>query len=171
MKIKNPDEFRSKVVNNFKNKFKLKEKDCKNIEKSIFNYTINESKKKKIVRKWENIYFVQLYIDKFRSIWENINTKDDSLLNKIKKGEINLKNIGFMSHQELKPSIWKQLVEAKIKRDKNVDDIDSMSTTSEFKCFRCFKNKCSYYQMQTRSADEPITTFMSCLNCGNRWKF
>ena len=91
-----------------------------------------------------------------------MNTKDKILINKIKNGEINCKIIGNMSHQELKPLIWKQLVEAKIKRDKNVDDIASMSTTSEFKCFRCFKNKCSYYQMQTRSADEPITTFMSC---------
>jgi DNA-directed RNA polymerase subunit M/transcription elongation factor TFIIS len=171
MKISNPTEFRSKVIINFKNKFQLDEKKCKNIEKSIFNYTIKESKNKKIVRKWENIYFVQLYIDKFRSIWENMNTKDKILINKIKNGEINCKIIGNMSHQELKPLIWKQLVEAKIKRDKNVDDIASMSTTSEFKCFRCFKNKCSYYQMQTRSADEPITTFMSCLSCGNRWKF
>jgi transcription elongation factor S-II len=171
MKISNPTEFRSKVINNFKKKFELDEKKCKNIEKSIFNYTIKESKNKKIVRKWENIYFVQLYIDKFRSIWGNMNIKDEILINKIKNGEINCKTIGSLSHQELKPSIWKQLVEAKIKRDKNVDDIASMSTTSEFKCFRCFKNKCSYYQMQTRSADEPITTFMSCLSCGNRWKF
>jgi hypothetical protein len=30
---------------------------------------------------------------------------------------------------------------------------------------------CRYYQMQTRSADEPMTTFVSCLNCNNRWKF
>ena len=59
----------------------------------------------------------------------------------------------------------------KIKRDKNVNDIDSMATSTEFTCFKCKKKKCSYYQQQTRSADEPITTFMSCLNCGNSWKF
>lgn len=31
--------------------------------------------------------------------------------------------------------------------------------------------KTTYYQMQTRSADEPMTTFVTCVNCGNRWKF
>ena len=35
--------------------------------------------------------------------------------------------------------MWKQLVEAKIKRDKNVDDIDSMTTSTEFTCFKCKK--------------------------------
>jgi hypothetical protein len=25
-------------------------------------------------------------------------------------------------------------------------------------------------QMQTRSADEPMTTFVSCVACGNKWK-
>ena len=34
----------------------------------------------------------------------------------------------------------------------------------------CGKNKCTYYELQTRSADEPMTTFVSCLNCGNHWK-
>ena len=33
------------------------------------------------------------------------------------------------------------------------------------------KSKCDYYQMQTRSADEPMTTFMTCLECDRRWKF
>ena len=30
--------------------------------------------------------------------------------------------------------------------------------------------QCSYYQLQTRSADEPMTTFVTCINCGARWK-
>ena len=37
-------------------------------------------------------------------------------------------------------------------------------------CFKCKKRKCSYYQMQTRSADEPMTTFVTCLLCGNNWQ-
>lgn len=32
------------------------------------------------------------------------------------------------------------------------------------------ERKCSYYQMQTRSADEPMTTFVRCVACGNRWR-
>ncbi|XP_062849158.1 transcription elongation factor A protein 1 [Trichomycterus rosablanca] len=40
-----------------------------------------------------------------------------------------------------------------------------------FTCGRCKKNKCTYTQVQTRSADEPMTTFVFCNECGNRWKF
>uniref|UniRef100_A0A1I7YHP2 Transcription elongation factor n=1 Tax=Steinernema glaseri TaxID=37863 RepID=A0A1I7YHP2_9BILA len=40
-----------------------------------------------------------------------------------------------------------------------------------FKCGKCGKKNCTYSQMQTRSADEPMTTFVYCRDCGNRWKF
>jgi DNA-directed RNA polymerase subunit M/transcription elongation factor TFIIS len=39
-----------------------------------------------------------------------------------------------------------------------------------FKCGKCKSVKTTYYQMQTRSADEPMTTYVTCKNCGNRWK-
>jgi transcription elongation factor S-II len=48
---------------------------------------------------------------------------------------------------------------------------DTEAETDQFKCGRCGKRKCKYYQLQTRSADEPMTTFVTCVNCGNRWKF
>ncbi|CAJ0607090.1 unnamed protein product [Cylicocyclus nassatus] len=40
-----------------------------------------------------------------------------------------------------------------------------------FKCGKCGKKNCTYTQLQTRSSDEPMTTFVFCLECGNRWKF
>jgi transcription elongation factor S-II len=43
--------------------------------------------------------------------------------------------------------------------------------TEQFRCGRCKERKCTYFQLQTRSADEPMTTFVTCANCGNRWKF
>lgn len=47
---------------------------------------------------------------------------------------------------------------------------DNAAETDQFKCGRCNQRKCKYYQMQTRSADEPMTTFVTCINCGNRWR-
>ncbi|KAJ2312857.1 transcription elongation factor TFIIS [Coemansia sp. RSA 2705] len=44
------------------------------------------------------------------------------------------------------------------------------ATSSEFKCGRCKQRKCTYFQMQTRSADEPMTTFVTCTVCEHRWK-
>lgn len=45
------------------------------------------------------------------------------------------------------------------------------ATTDQFKCGKCGQRKCTYYQMQTRSADEPMTTYVTCVSCNNRWKF
>lgn len=39
------------------------------------------------------------------------------------------------------------------------------------KCGKCKSTKTRYTQMQTRSADEPMTTRVNCLACGNIWKF
>ncbi len=46
-----------------------------------------------------------------------------------------------------------------------------IATTTTFTCGKCKQNKTTYRQLQTRSSDEPMTTFVTCLNCGNRWKF
>ncbi|MCO5594288.1 hypothetical protein L7F22_048317 [Adiantum nelumboides] len=45
------------------------------------------------------------------------------------------------------------------------------ASTDQFKCGKCGQRKCTYYQLQTRSADEPMTTYVTCVNCNNRWKF
>lgn len=174
MIVENPELFRNNLRNKLKFIIKNKKKSI-NLEIAIYNYCIQESKKKKIVRKWDNKYFVQLYIDRFRSIYQNINPKS-SLLNKTLyrkfiKGKINAKKLAFMTHQEMNPKIWKELITAKIKRDKNITEIDTSAATNEFKCYKCKKRQCTYYQLQTRSADEPMTTFVTCLICGNRWKF
>jgi transcription elongation factor S-II len=39
-----------------------------------------------------------------------------------------------------------------------------------FRCSKCGSEKTTHYQMQTRSADEPMTVFICCLKCGKRWK-
>ncbi|KAF5924655.1 hypothetical protein HPG69_004527 [Diceros bicornis minor] len=44
------------------------------------------------------------------------------------------------------------------------------TTTDLFQCSKCKKKNCTYNQVQTRSADEPMTTFVLCNECGNRWK-
>lgn len=45
------------------------------------------------------------------------------------------------------------------------------ATTNQFQCGKCRKWETTYFQMQTRSADEPMTTFVQCVNCGARWRF
>ena len=43
--------------------------------------------------------------------------------------------------------------------------------TDQFQCGKCKQRKTTFFQLQTRSADEPMTTFVTCVVCSNRWKF
>lgn len=60
-------------------------------------------------------------------------------------------------------------------QDENLKDcqmsVNQGTATEMFTCGKCKSKKCTYTQLQTRSSDEPMTTFVFCMNCGNRWKF
>jgi len=167
-------EFRSNVTQNIENFIKNK-KIAINIEKGIYNYTIRKAKSKDVVRKWENKYFLQIYNDRFKSIYFNLNPKistcNKDLVEKIKTKKIKSRKLTYMTHQEMNKKKWDKLIQEKIKRDKNLTNDSLCASTDEFKCYKCKQRKCTYYQLQTRSADEPMTTFITCLNCGNKWKF
>ena len=166
MSIQNIKDFRNKNVEIFNKTFD--NKTSVKIEKGVFNFAISEAKKKNIVRNWDNKYFVKLYLDRLRSIY--INLKNDHVIEKIKSRKIKMKELSLMTHKEICPEKWKKLIDAKIKRDKNMTSVDLSAATDEFKCYKCKKQRCTYYQLQTRGADEPMTTFVTCLVCGNRWK-
>ena len=165
----------------FRNKYVLlidkeieDEKISRQIERSIFNYTINVSEKKNIKKKWTNPIFKKLYLSKVTSIYSNI--KPDSYIhninfkNKILKNEIDYKNIALMTSYDIYPEVWKELFEDKSKKDKIKYEFKPEAMTDIFKCRKCGSRSCSYYELQTRSADEPMTQFVNCLDCNNRWK-
>lgn len=128
---------------------------------------MKEADQRKIVKKWDNAYFVQIYLDRLRSIMSNLKGE---ILESIKDGSIKAHIVAFMTHQELCPEKWSALIEAKSKRDKNKFETNIAAATDTFTCRKCRGNQCTYYQMQTRSADEPMTTFVTCILCNARWK-
>jgi transcription elongation factor S-II len=166
-KIENPEEFRNNVVNKLKIILK-NDKLANNLEKGIFNYSLKHAEKINVVKKWDNSYFVKIYINRLRTI--TINLKDDSLFKSVIDKKIKAHEVAFMTHQEMQPSKWQELLEDKKIRDENKYEPKLEASTDDFKCWKCKSKKCTYYQLQTRSADEPMTTFVSCLDCGNRWK-
>ena len=144
---------------------------AENMEKACLNACIRVGRNKKIICKWENKTFLMLYINKVKQILYNINPKNNChVYDKLKAMDIKSYDVPFMTHQELNPVIWEPIIKEKIKRDKSKYEINMEAATEEFTCYRCGKNKCTYYELQTRSADEPMTTYVSCLHCGNHWK-
>lgn len=139
-----------------------------NIEKGIFNWAIQHASKHNIVKKWSNTFFITLYIDRLRSVYNNLKKPD--VASAVISGNIKSQDIAFMTHQEICPEKWKQLIEDKKIRDKQKYEPNIEASTDNFTCNKCKSKKCTYYQLQTRSADEPMTTFVTCLECGKRWK-
>jgi len=75
-----------------------------------------------------------------------------------------------MTHQEMNPAHWRALIDKKIKRDANKYTTNIKASTDMFTCKKCKSKRCTYYELQTRSADEPATIFVTCLDCGKNWK-
>ena len=76
-----------------------------------------------------------------------------------------------MNPYELFPEQWEEIIKKKKAKKELEYSRNAGQITYTYKCSRCKKNKCSYYQLQTRSCDEPMTTFVKCLNCSKQWKF
>lgn len=166
-KIENPEQFRTNIRQKI-GEFFEKEKDAINLEKGVHNWALKEATNKRVVKKWDNPFFVQIYLDHLRSIY--INLKNTKLINMVNTGEIKSQEIAFMTHQEIYPEKWEEAIKSKSIRDKNKFEQNLEAATDTFKCRKCHSKKCTYYQMQTRSADEPMTIFVTCIDCGNRWK-
>jgi transcription elongation factor S-II len=139
-----------------------------NLERGIYNFILQKSSRENIVKKWDNPYFVQVYLDHTRSVFCNL--KNPRILDAVRTAAIKAQDLPFMTHQELCPEKWTQLIEEKRIRDKNKYEIKLEASTDNFQCRKCKSRECTYYQLQTRSADEPMTTFVTCITCGSRWK-
>ena len=167
-KIDDPDKFRKTILDYLNNKIQ-NIKISENLEKGIFNYTLEECERKNLIKKWSNEFFGIIYIQKVKAIIFNLNNTD--LFNKLIKKEIKAHELAFLNHQSMRPDLWNKLLEEKRIKDENKFTPKIEASTDDFTCFKCKSKKCTFYQLQTRSADEPMTTFVSCLDCGNRWKF
>lgn len=145
----------------------------KETERHIFNYSIRKCIEINVVPTWD-IYHKNIYINKARSLYTNLipsnYVNNKRLLIRLKNREFTPEQLVNMSNQELFPEHWKQLIDEKYKRDKVLYETKKESMTDQFKCSKCKGRETCYYELQTRSADEPMTIFITCLNCGNRWK-
>lgn len=114
------------------------------------------------------------YRNKVRSLSLNFKDKNNpDLRARAIEGDITAHQLVRMSNEDL----------ASDKRKREIEELQMQNLfkakgaeaqeaeTDAFQCGRCKQRKTRYYQMQTRSADEPMTTFVACIPCGNRWKF
>lgn len=142
------------------------------VEKGIYNYTIQKAREKFIERSWGCKQFSHMYKTYYGRVMGNIknNKNANYVLNKLKYNYFDPEKLVSMESIHLYPEIWEEII---VKNKKKMDFLskkDKEQGTSIFTCNKCKLKNCTYFQMQTRSADEPMTTFVTCLNCDKRWK-
>ena len=169
MIIDEAEAFRSYVCKSLQTIIKQEDKS-QQIETEIYLQSEAEANRRKVHINWHNTYFVHIYVDKLRCLYFNLKN-NASFLELISQCDgSDTRNILNMTHQEINPDRWKTLIDKKVARDKTIYESKIESSTNTYTSRKCHSKECSYYQMQTRSADEPMTTFVTCLNCAARWK-
>lgn len=114
------------------------------------------------------------YKNRVRSRMANLkDSKNPTLRTNFISGAISAQQLAKMTPEEMASDEMKKLREKFVKEAINDAQLATVQGTKTdlLKCGKCKKRNCTYNQIQTRSADEPMTTFVLCNACGHRWKF
>uniref|UniRef100_A0A480Z2L5 Transcription elongation factor n=1 Tax=Sus scrofa TaxID=9823 RepID=A0A480Z2L5_PIG len=114
------------------------------------------------------------YKNRVRSRLSNLkDAKNPGLRRSVLCGAITPQQIAVMTSEEMASDELKEIRKAMTKEAIREHQMARTGGTQTdlFTCGKCRKKNCTYTQVQTRSSDEPMTTFVVCNECGNRWKF
>lgn len=87
-------------------------------------------------------------------------------------GRVTPEKFALMTNEELADAAVRQKRtqdEHDASQEARSDANKDVATTDQFKCEECGQRACTYYQMQTRGADEPMTVFCTCTKCGHKF--
>jgi DNA-directed RNA polymerase subunit M/transcription elongation factor TFIIS len=131
------------------------------IEEAILNRCISEAQKWFIDIDWENPVFKEMYrcraiqLYRYKDLATTMTPQEFVETNAVDQN----------------PRRWREIMEQTIEKEKAMYNREKTASIY-LHCSSCKrKTKCDYYQLQTRSADEPMTTFVTCLECHKKWKF
>jgi DNA-directed RNA polymerase subunit M/transcription elongation factor TFIIS len=186
MKIKKNDKYKESI----RYRYKMDERElcvtklkeifdddalCHRIENSIYAYTVSRAVEKEIEQSMTVNRFKRIYVNKLYSIYLNLKKdsyiENDELRDKIKQEEINIDEIAFLKPVELNEGHWKLYTSRQSAKEEFLSSNITGIKTKDYKCKKCLMNNCTFYQLQVRSSDEPMTTFVNCLNCHHKWSF
>lgn len=148
--------------------------EAMDLEIGVFNHSLDFMDSMRGIKNWRNPHFVRAYLNKVYSILVNLDdgsyVGNPRLLRRLQEHEFPPHQLPCMRPEEVFPERWAKAIDEKMRRDEHVLEEKPAAMTTQFRCGKCKKQECIYQEFQLRSADEPMTLFVTCLNCGNRWK-
>lgn len=106
----------------------------------------------------------------YMKISSNKELRGKILNDEIKTDELVLMNEEQLTNKEIIDKRNKKIEEDFNARRNDWNKLQQKGKEGFYTCFKCRTNNTSYYQAQTRRADEGMTTFVECHTCNNRWK-
>jgi DNA-directed RNA polymerase subunit M/transcription elongation factor TFIIS len=143
------------------------------LELLLFRETFEAAIKYQVRKVWGTGQFQEMYLANSRRVIGNLRQDsyvgNGNLWDRFRHKELTLQQIVKQNHFELCPEHWQKMIDFQAKRERIQIEGDFSRATDKWQCNNCKMRKCTYYELQTRSADEPMTIFIHCLNCGKRW--
>jgi DNA-directed RNA polymerase subunit M/transcription elongation factor TFIIS len=149
----------------------------RNAELAVYNWAVTHTEGQMFLNKnryeneepsWENRLFRWRYKQRLLSVLHNLKNNPD-MLKKVKPKELETLTPGQMWPEgprgQTERKIREKEMEMEMTKAKMDEEYQGILT-----CPKCKSKKTNYFQMQCRSADEPMTNFCNCV-CGHRWKF
>lgn len=147
--------------------------DAVKLEKALWNWTLETIQKDAIPLYWEEPKVRYRYTTKAMSLHFNLtNHKNPRLLETVLGKKLSFVKLLRSSPAQLFPELWDPIFERvaeKQLRKQLTTDVDKVPD-GMYQCSRCKSWKTTFTQLQTRSADEPMSSFFFCCNCQKRWR-
>ena len=106
MELSMEQKLRKRVVDTF-TAMLSNEAKSRNLEKSIYNHSLDKADSHHIPKRWENKIFLQLYLDTFRRLYFTL--KKPEVKEKIAAGLFLCKDMAYKSHQLRSSPPWRYL--------------------------------------------------------------
>ena len=169
-------ELRDVVISELKTRVpEMDDVSARDLEVGVYNWALQRAEALHVARNWRNPRFRTIYASRGRMIIANMDPKSyvgnvDLADRVVDKHECLPHEVAFMSADRMFPQRWKRALEVKQQRDAYISNPQPAAVTDQFRCNRCRQHQCTYYELQTRSCNEPASIFMQCLVCHNRWR-
>lgn len=145
---------------------------CINLERSTHNWAVKKTTSLMDVPASDNHRHMSRYKHKFLELQRSL-VNSPTLKERILSGQLKTTAVLELPPERLWPGGPYALAKERgIKRDmaKDYSLANEKDYKGLFRCNKCRGYKTTYYELQTRSADEPMTVFVTCHVCKLTWK-
>lgn len=140
------------------------------LERGCYNSAIDKAHKRRILPRWDNDIFVEIYNLICFNVSINLDCDSDVASNYLSQlvleNKIDVDKVGYMETKDMAPHKHNEL-ENLLKERSKVEF--TVKYTDSYKCYKCGMNQCALENRANCSADEMVNKTVICLNCHNEW--